>query len=345
MPDTALGIILENKCAGSILITGASGFLGGFLLEELVALKGNNVKIVALHCRDLDLLTQAKFGDCVEWRKVDIVVDDLSEVVAGVDTVFHLAAFSTTSELNADRIKMKSINVMGTDRLGRACKASGVRHFIFVSSIAACEFSSSKQIDEVVGFPSSTYGVTKKLAEDALLRLCGDGFEVTIFRPTALFGETHLGSVYDLVTAVKRGYCFVFGRGDNCANFYYIRDFVDVLIEADSNPRVYSQVFIAADSSCSVRDFVSYISVELDLEREVRSVPMMIGLIAGVICDFVAKLTGKSLPFSRRRFRAMIRDCEYSNKKLITVLGIHPRYGLRAGVNRTIRWYRETNII
>jgi len=122
----------------NVLVTGANGFVGSALLEKLIDDKSCN-KIIAMHRSDLTDEIKQRFSTSVYWLKADITCDDLTEVVANVDTVFHLAAYSSVGESEAERILMEQINVLGTQRLAVACKESGVRHFIYVSSIAACE--------------------------------------------------------------------------------------------------------------------------------------------------------------------------------------------------------------
>lgn len=337
-------IRMPKSISRRILVTGASGFVGTFLLERLIASIHANAMIIAAHTKDLDASFRSRFTGNVIWKRVDITTDDLSELVTGVDTVFHLAAHSTVSEAESSCRQMERVNVYGTRRLGDACKTAGVQHFIFVSSIAACETGPSKIIDEENGAPTSTYGKTKKSAEELLLEMAGNGFEVTILRPTALFGEDHLGSIFELAKAIEQGRFVIFGSGANPTNFYYVRDFVDVLICVQHNPKAYGQVFIAADEACSLYELVSFISTELGSRRILR-VPTIVGAGIARGCDVASNILGTPLPLSTRRFRAMTRDTAYSNKKMTGVLGILPAYGLLIGVKKALAYYRQAGLI
>jgi len=335
----------QNPLSRRILVTGASGFVGQFLLEKLTSNIQAGTMIVALHNRRLDAALKDRFGDCVAWTKADIAADDLSEVVAGVDTAFHLAAYSTTSESDDECRHLERVNVLGTRRLASACKDGGVKHFILVSSIAACENATLSEIDETNGFPVSAYGRSKRAAEQLLMEMAGNGFEATVLRPTALFGETHLGSIYELAKLIAQRRFFQFGKGNGQTNFYYIRDFVDVLSAVQLDPRTYGQTFIAADEPVRLFDLVSLISAELELRCNVLNIPYSLGLCVAITCDVASKIIGRPLPLSTRRFRAMTGNTSYSSRKLREVLGIFPAFGMREGLRRAIAWYRVAELI
>ena len=328
----------------NVLVTGANGFVGSALLTRLVEEAGCN-KIIAMHRSELTPKLKNRYGTAVQWLKADLTTDDLAAAVAGIDTVFHLAAYASISESDVERNLMEAVNVVGTQRLATAAKQAGVGHFIFVSSIAACESGLTWPINEENGFPVSAYGKSKKSAEDCLTALSGNGFEVTVLRPTALFGENHLGSVYELVKAIKRGHFVLFGGGDNRTNFYYIEDFIDVLMTVRHDARSYGQVFITADQPWPLRELTACITIALKQRRSIPKIPLLLGYWLAAGFDMASAALRKPLPLSKRRFRAMTRDMAYSDQKLAKAFGITPRHGLVDGINYTVKWYREQGLI
>src|SRR3990167_5816505 len=325
-----------------VLVTGANGFVGTALLEKLV--EETDCKIIAMHRNKLTSEIEKRFASLVQWVQADITTEDLSKAVADVQTVFHLAAHSSMSETSAERNLMEQVNVLGTKRLAVACKEAGVQHFIYVSSIAACESGSLLLIDESNGFPVSSYGKSKRDAEDLLLKLCGNGFEVTVLRSTVLFGENHLGSIYELVKTISLGRFVIFGKGNNYTNFYYIRDFIHVLLAIKNNAKSHGQVFIAADRAYQLNDVVTCITQALEYRRSIFKIPVLLGYILATMCDIVTKLSGKEMPLSKKRYKAMTRNITYSNSKLTKVLNISPMYGLLEGIHNTVKWYRDTGL-
>ena len=69
------------------------------------------------------------------------------------------------------------------------------------------------------------------------------------------------------------------------------------------------------------------------------------GHFIALICDVASNICGLVLPLSRRRFRAMTRDVIYSNRKLVSMLGISPGYGVSTGLKRAINFYRSDEFI
>jgi GlcNAc-P-P-Und epimerase len=328
---------------GKYLVTGASGFIGCYLLE---ALSGGGNEIVALYHRQLASVVHQQFGNTVRWIRTDIAIDDLADTVRGVDTVFHLAAYSSIDESETERAKMERVNIVGTNRLAAACKDAGVRHFIFVSSVAACEKGETSEIDESThSYPVSYYGKTKRANEESLLAMSGNGFNVTALRATALFGEKHMGSIYELVKVIKQGRFVMFGRGTNRVNFYYIRDFIDVLIAVQNDDRTYGQVFIVADKPCQLNELVNEIVKISGCRHLIPRIPVFLGLLIAKGFDFISSLTGKTFLLSERRVRAMTLDMAYSSKKIECTIGIRPTYGLFKGLRKTIEWYRQTGLV
>lgn len=328
----------------NILVTGANGFVGSALLDGLIK-EGKYNKIFAMHRSELLANTKNRFSTSVHWLKADITSSALDTIVANVDTVFHLAAYSSTSESQTERHLMEQINVKGTQRLVDASKQAGVRHFIYISSIAACEVGPRALIDETNGFPVSFYGKSKKRAEDYVLRMSGNGFETTVLRPAALFGEEHLGSVYELIKTINKGRFCIFGKGHNYTNFYYIQDFIDVLLSIKNDSRSYQQIFIAADRAQQLGDLTAYIVAALGNRRHIPHIPSFLGYAIATGCDIATKLTGRRTPLSRKRYSAMTRDVAYSNLKLAQMLNIRPSYGILVGITNTIEWYRKNDLI
>ena len=326
-----------------ILVTGASGFVGSFLLDKL--LDEGKLEIIALHNRPLTKETLNRYGSKVCWVELDITSDDLSSVVSGVDAVFHLAAYSSIGNSSADCQKLEKVNVEGTKRLALISKKSNVRHFIFVSSVAACEAGKEVEITEFNGFHITPYGKSKKDAEDFLLSISGSGFEVTVLRPSALFGENHTGSIYELAKKIQQRRFVLFGDGLNPTNFYYIRDFVNMLVAVLGNPKTFGEVFIAADKAYPLKDFINWVVSNMLEERQVYRIPLWVGRSVGLLFDVVSRLTGKNLPFSTRRFRAMTRYTVYVNDKLINTIGNQHTMGVRNGLKRTIAWFRQTGML
>jgi len=326
-----------------ILISGASGFVGGHLLEALKEREED--QIVALFHETIPSDSHTIQSSTLRWVQKDIVADELEDVVKGIDLVIHLAGLSSVLENEDTSARLHSINVLGTRRIAESALRQGVSHLIFASSIAAGEFSKDVVINESNGVPVSAYGRSKKEAEKALLEIASRGLGITILRPTALFGENHLGSVYELVRSIDRNRFLLIGTGENRTNFYYVKDFVNDLLGVALNSGSYGKIFVASDVPCALIDLVNKIKRLLVVTRITPSIPICIGKLLGQLADCISHIVRRPLPLSVRRVQAMTRDVAYSSQRLRTELGIPISYGIDVGLKNTIRWYREKGLL
>jgi nucleoside-diphosphate-sugar epimerase len=322
-----------------VLITGAAGFVGTHLLADLL---DDGPQIVALHHHSnaRDLPAHAN----LTWVQSDITADNLGPVLSGIDAVVHLAAaFAPGTDQRVFDV-LYPLNVDATDRLAAAAAAAGVKRFVFASSIAACEQGFGPIVAEQTGWPVTAYGQSKLDAEHALLRQA-DRMECVILRATALFGEHHRGSVFELARAIRRSRFLTFGSGKNRVNFQYVKDYCDTLRTACCAEAFSSGVYIAADHAMPLGRFASLIAASLGARLNPMRVPASLGIAAGACFDVLGRLSHRPMPLSARRVKAMLRDVQYSARKLEVELNRPLRYGVSTGLDRTISWYRHENLL
>lgn len=328
--------------AKKILITGGSGFVGRFLINELLKDKTNT--ILALYNSSPGPSLEEAAAN-LNWVKADIVKDDLTPLVSGVDIVYHLAGYSSVSSNSSEVDLLNAVNVTGTRRVAEASTSAQVKHLIFVSSVAACEVSSDLVIDEINGYPVTEYGLSKKRAEELLIEGSINSYELTILRPTSLFGENHEGSVLELVKKIQERRFLIFGSGESTTNFLYIRDFIDLLLLVKDDRRAYGQVFIASDTPVHLSTLVKYILDALGSDLRIMKVSAAVGYIVALLFDIVSFVLQKPLPLSRRRLRAMLNQTSYTNLKVKTVMGANCKYGVKKGLLTSISNYRQQGML
>lgn len=322
------------------LVTGASGFVGSHLMRRL-APTGRHIR--ALYRNGLPASPDSHTN--VKWIAADLTTCDSELLVRGVVTVFHVAGLAVMTDGSEETERMDRINTEATLRLAEASKRNGVRQFIFVSSADAGEEGATPELDEQHGEPIRAYGRSKRRAEKALLAMSSAEFAVTILRPTALFGENHLGTLHELARSIARGRFALIGRGDNRMNFYYIDDFIDVLKGVEGKAAAFGELFIAADEPQTVREFAAELAAHVCPGFRIPTIPRIVGRLVGSLFDVVALVTRRPMPLSRRRVDRMTRDVAYSNGKLARLLDLRPEIGWREGLRRTIEWYRRENLL
>jgi dihydroflavonol-4-reductase len=182
----------------SILITGATGFVGSYLTRFLV--KMGYTRIVAMKRATSRMEMVAEVVDKVQWVEGDVLdVPFLDKILRGykITHIFHCAAVVSFNPRN--REEMYDINVNGTANLVNAALESGVEKFIHVSSIAAIgRVKNEVQVSETNKWQrsplNSHYAISKYLGEQEVWRGIAEGLNAAIVNPSVILGSQFWGS-------------------------------------------------------------------------------------------------------------------------------------------------------
>ncbi len=231
----------------NILITGATGFVGGHLCSHLID-HGHAVRVLV---RDRQRLTDALI-DTTEVIEISGLDDD--EVIAnaciGIDTVVHLAArVHRMSDNEAQRADYDRINCQASLNLARLAEAAGVRRFVFLSSIKVNggERDSAYSAADTP-HPEDAYARSKYCAEQGLLKLsAGGGLEVVIVRPPLVYGKGVKANFLQLIRWIKRGVPLPLAGLDNQRSLVSVANLVDLLRICMRHPGVSGQVLLVSD--------------------------------------------------------------------------------------------------
>jgi len=186
------------------LVTGASGFLGSHIVDACLA-AGDDVRVLVRPSSDL---TYLKTLPGVEFAYGDLTdLDTLVAATRNVDVVYHSAARVTDV---GSRTQFWDANVLGTDRLLRAAKASGAGRFVFVSSPSALmDGTDQLDLDESAPYPSrflNLYSETKAVAERLVLAADAPGFTTCALRPRGIWGpRDRTGFMPRLIATMRAG--------------------------------------------------------------------------------------------------------------------------------------------
>lgn len=172
-----------------ILITGATGFTGSYILRYLVE-QGHAVRAIYRRQSPFDLVAPVR--DKVEWVQADVLdIPALEQAFHGVTQVYHTAA--TVSFSPADNQRMMHVNVQGTANLVNLALDHGVEKFLHLSSVAAIGKTASKAtLSERIPWErskyNSPYAVSKFRSEREVWRGIAEGLNAVILNPSIMLG-------------------------------------------------------------------------------------------------------------------------------------------------------------
>jgi UDP-glucose 4-epimerase len=265
----------------NILVTGGAGFIGSHVTEELVK-RGQQVVV-------LDDLSGGFVDNIVAGAEfVHGSINDVDLVNRlfqqhRFDYVFHLAAYAAEGLSHFIKRFNYHNNLIGSVNLINASVNTGVKCFVFTSSIAV--YGASPELpmtEETPAHPEDPYGIAK-LAVEQELRVCHEmfGLDYIIFRPHNVYGERqNIGDKYRNVVGIFMNLILqgqpmtIFGDGSQSRAFSYIGDMAPIMAEAIETPAAYNQVFnIGADQPYTINELAGSVARAMGVEPNITHLP------------------------------------------------------------------------
>jgi len=284
-----------------VLVTGATGFIGGHLLPALEA-AGHDL---TLALRDAESASRLPAAAGASSHRIVVVGEidertDWTDALGGVDAVVHLAARAHVLDDGAtDEESFMRVNARGTGRLADQSVQAGVRRFLLLSSIGAVTASSTALVTiDTPCAPETAYGRSKLAAEQALIeRVEGTQSSYTILRPTLVYGPGNPGNMERLVKLVARGLPLPLGSIENRRSFTFVKNLVELSKATLSHPRAENATFLVADGTdLSTPELIRRIAALTG--SATRVLPFPVGLLRALAngAGSISGMTGRSLP-------------------------------------------------
>lgn len=244
----------------TILVTGATGFIGRHIINALRQQGSNVIALVRTKTDGLNLPAQniLEVG-CISEVTPELLSDK------GINAVIHLAAKVHDTNPTDDSEFFK-INTEATLNLASACKELDVNHFIFMSSIKVNGESSGKDSFNAkeVGNPEDSYGLSKKQAEQGLAKLASNEFKVSVVRVPLVYGEGVKANFRSLVRLIRKYKVSPFAWVRNKRSILGIDNLVDfilALLQKTSNTVQYERYCIADPHPLSLPQLIDNIAL------------------------------------------------------------------------------------
>lgn len=327
-----------------VFLTGSTGFLGGHLIDKLTE-KGYDV-IGLARSRDKGEELEEKgvkifYGDITNPR-------DLGNITEDFDKIIHLAAI-----LKFHGIKWEDyykVNVEGTENVIKLGLKRNVDHIILTSSTEAIGPVDKIPADEnATPNPVYDYGKSKLLMEKMAQNYIGKGSPITIIRPTGIYGPRDNYITPSVIRAVKNGTLKRLpGGGEKYIHFAYIENVVEGYLKAlENRDNAIGEIFIISNEDYyTYKEAFSIMAELLGVEKPKGSIPYTLAYIAVWFMEVSDRLRGRD-DFVRHVsvLRDMMSNRAYSIEKAKKKLGYKPKYDFKQGMEKTIKWYEERDLI
>ena len=303
----------------TILVTGGTGFLGAYIVGELIQ-KGYAVRAIRRQGA-IPFFLSSDVREKVEWLHCDIRDPlGLEDAMTGVDAVIHAAA--KISFLPKERRELWSINIEGTANVVNTALERKVRRFLYVSSVAALgRTGGSEEVTEEKSWEKSpyntNYAISKFHGEMEVWRGIGEGLPAVIVNPGTILGYGDWNHTS----------CAIFRSVYNEFPWYAegINGFVDVqdtaraivrLLESEIN----GERYIVNGDNGSWRQLFETMAREFGKKPPTRHAPPFLAGIAWRAEKLKSLLTGRSALLTRESARVAASSTSFSNGKILRLL-------------------------
>ena len=313
-------------------VIGGSGFLGSSLSTRL---RKNGKDYVIYDITGKSISGKTEFADI-----------EKPESLASLrgSSIINLAAVHRDDVRPLSRYD--DVNIQGSVNICEAARKQGINKIIFTSSVAIYGFA-TENTDES-GEPNyfNDYGRTKYLAEWVYKEWQAEdpvNRTLVIVRPTVIFGEGNRGNVYNLLKQIASGKFVMFGNGMNRKSMAYVENvaaFLEYSLSFKPGLHIYNYI---DKPDFDMNTLVSETRKTLFGKSNVGlRLPAFLGMAIGYVADFVAKVTGKTLPVSNIRVKKFMGTTQFASS--VSETGFVPPVSLEEGLARTLRYeFMEDN--
>jgi nucleoside-diphosphate-sugar epimerase len=322
-----------------VLVTGATGFTGGFLAKFL-ARRGDAVRALVRDPARGEAMFKGDAG--IEIVPGDLKDrDSLKRAVAGVEVIYNIGALYR--EAGRPTSEYRAVNATAVATLVELAREAGARRVVQCSTVGVHGDVEHPPADEDAPLrPGDIYQETKlegeHLGRHAAART---GMELVIARPTGIYGEgdRRLFKVFGYIA--QRRFVML-GSGRNYYHVTHIEDLCEGFRLCATVPAAAGRTYILGGGEVTtLAELVARTAKVAGVPPPRLRVPVWPLWLAGAACEAVFKPLGLSPPIYRRRVDFFRKSRAFDISRARRELQFRPRIGLDAGIRRTLEWYRE----
>ncbi len=343
-----------NDNIQKVLVTGASGFLGREVVNELQAagnyevcgLIGKTSEINSAGKIPLENISKADISEKIPLENISKA--DISDYTTlerhknsfkNTGTVIHTAGlahqFGRVTEADFWRV-----NVKGTENVCRLALEIGVSHFVLISSVSVYGDHGNAEVDESFECrPSGFYAESKLVSEARAKDFCRvNGMRLTVIRPATIIGEGDRGNTLRLIKMIDKKRFVWIGDGNNKKSLIYKKDAARGILRAIESPNGdESEIYNLTAQAVSMKDIVSAVAENLQLKTPRLKIPE--NLVRGFFRLNRTPFSNEYLKKFENTFEKWLSDDIFSVKKFNEQFNFEPETAISKALERQVDYY------
>ena len=328
-----------------ILVTGASGFIGSFIVEEALnrnfeVWAGMRATSSKKFLKDEQIqFIQLDFSDL---KQLKTQLSDYKKIHGSWDYIIQSAGVTKCK----NKSEFEEANFVYTKNLIEAISELDMipLQFIYISTLGAFgpihedTYLPIKETDTPM--PNTAYGKSKLKTERYIQNI--QNFPYVFFRPTGVYGPREK-DYFLMAKSIKKHIDFAAGMKRQDLTFIYVKDLVQAIFLSIEHKVVQKAYFVSDGNVYSSRAFSDYIQKELGNPFVIHiKCPLFILKAVSLSAEFIASCLGKSSTLNADKYVIMKqRNWQCDISPLVNDLGFQPKYSLEKGVKETIAWYKQ----
>lgn len=320
-----------------VMITGAGGFLGGYIAKKLAC--NPNYELYSFsrsHYPKLkDLGVNERLGDLKNYS-------DVKKALEGMDAVIHTASMVGMWGRYEDFFQT---NVVGTENILKAMKELGIKKLVYTSTPSvAFGRQSLCGVDESTPYPErylSNYAKTKAIAEQKVLSANGSKLCTVALRPHLIFGPGDLNLIPRVIEAQKKGRLKIVGNGENLVDVTYVENAADAHIMAleklSPESAIAGKAYFLGQGPIKLWDFTNEILLRSGLPPVTKKISIKTAFAIGFIIESILKIFriyNIHPPMTRFVSLQLGKSHYFSHKNLERDLGYIPAISIEEGIDK-----------